>query len=58
MNLLECTVTEILSAPFEDYGRWWIKIKYDCYSVSSETHIMCDTKEDSEKVKIGFKFMA
>ena len=29
MNLLECTVTEVYSKPFEDYGRWWvIKNKY------------------------------
>ena len=58
MNLLECTVTEVLSKPFEDYGRWWVKVKYDCYSVPSETQIMFDTKEESKKVEVGFKFMA
>ncbi len=58
MNLLECTVTEVLSIPFEDYEKWWVRVEYNCYSVTSSTQIMFDTKEEAEKVKEGFKFMA
>jgi len=36
MNLVDAYVTKIISKPFKDYGKWWVKVEYDCYSVKSQ----------------------
>jgi hypothetical protein len=57
MNLVEAEVTKVKGQPFEDYGWWWVKVEYVCYSVSSDMQLMFKTKEEAEKVKIGYKFL-
>jgi hypothetical protein len=57
MNLLDAYVTKIISKPFKDYGKWWVKVEYYCYSINSQTQLFFDTKEEAEKVEIGYKFL-
>ena len=57
MNLLDAVVIKVKSQPFEDYGYWWVKVDYDCWSVKSETQLMFKTKEEAELVEIGYKFL-
>jgi len=57
MNLVEAIVTKVLREPFEDYNKWWVKVEYICYGSKSETELMFKTKEEAEKVKIGYKFL-
>lgn len=56
MSPIKAIVEEVHTEPYEGYGRWWVKVKYNCYSVKSKTLLMFETKEEAEKVKIGYKF--
>lgn len=58
MNLVDCFVTKILSLPYEMYGKWWVKVEYDCYGSSQKTSLMFNTKEEAEKIETGYKFLA
>lgn len=58
MNLLDCTVTEILGTPYQEYGKWWIRVRYDCYGRESETNLMMDTEDGINNIKLGFTFLA
>lgn len=61
-NLLDCTVTEILSEPTYkvitpgEPGDWVVKVKYDCYGVESENDLYFSTKEDADEVEVGYIF--
>jgi len=58
MNLVDCTVTKILSEPYFEYGKWFIKVEYNCYGNLSETSLMFREKEYAEKVSVGYVFQA
>ncbi|MGZ8887935.1 MAG: hypothetical protein ACXW1D_00085 [Halobacteriota archaeon] len=58
MNLVDCVVTEVLSAPMEKYNRWWVKVEYDGWGSTSTSEIMCNSFEDAMKVDVGHKFLA
>ena len=56
MNLLTGTVTEVLSEPFIQYNKWWVKVKYNCYGRISETELMFNSIASALKVDVGFEF--
>ncbi|MEF3306650.1 hypothetical protein [Paenibacillus sp. GYB003] len=65
MNLLDAYVTEVLGTPrFEDYYKdegivWWaVPVKYNSYGVVSETELTFKTREEAEKVKVGYHFLS
>lgn len=58
MNLLDCVVTKILSEPFYEYGKWFLKVEYKCYGNSAETSLMFREKQYAEQVEIGYKFQS
>lgn len=58
MNLLECTVIEVLQPPYEMYGRWWVKVKFECYGKIDEFDLMCEDREQAGDVIIGYEFYA
>jgi len=33
MNILECTVVEVLSTPEYKYNKWFVKVSYTCYGL-------------------------
>lgn len=55
MNLIEAVITEILSKPYEVYGKYWVDVKIDAYGHESETTIMFYTWEAADSVKVGHK---
>lgn len=57
MNLLECTIIEIISPPYFMYRKWWVKVKYTCYGQENTTPLMFDTEELSKSVKVGDIFL-
>lgn len=62
MNLVDCYVTEILSASefvtMEDVSWWQRKVKYNSYGVIGETVLTFNSKEEADKIKIGHHFLA
>jgi len=57
MNLIDASVTKLLSDPYLAYGKWWIKVSYKAWSDEEcETNIMFESKEDAEKVTVGYVF--
>lgn len=56
MNLLDATVTEIIGEPELKYGKWFIKVKADCWGAVTESSLMFSSKEQALAVKPGYKF--
>lgn len=56
MNLIDLTVTSILSTPVKQYNHWWLKVAYTDIGGEGQTNLMFDTFEDASEVKIGDKF--
>lgn len=59
MNLVEHTITAILSEPYRyENGYWVVRIEYDCWEhVRVENHL-CWTEEEAKNLKVGDKFIA
>lgn len=57
MNLLDAYVKEVLSEPYQAYGRWWVKVKAECWGQYGEHEIMCDTIDEAKAIKVGHKFL-
>lgn len=58
MNLIDCYVIKIISEPYYKYNHWWLDVVYDSYGVESFTSIMKKSKEDIDKIKIGYEFQS
>lgn len=57
MNLLDHTVTKVLSEPYEKYDKWWVRVESECYGSKIESSIMFTSKENAEQVKVGYVFL-
>lgn len=61
MNLLDCTVTKVISAPIhrisEKNDYWYVAVESECCGDLSETRLTFTSKEEAEKVTIGFRFL-
>lgn len=54
MNLIDQTITNILSSPFYKYNKWCVRVEIDDEGGKGETLIMEDTKlKVLEKAQIG-----
>ncbi len=53
MNYLDGYVVDILSEPIEKYGKWFVKIKYNCWGTTGEMDEIFNTKEQALKLKSG-----
>lgn len=58
MNVLDFYVTKILSLPYYEYDRWWVKVKANTHGVESTHTLMFDTEEKAASVNVGYKFVA
>lgn len=56
MNLVDCFVTKVLSKPYERYGMWCVDVEFDSYGHKSEGTIYGLTKEEADKVDVGYRF--
>jgi len=57
MNLIDIYVVEILSEPFYEYEKWWLKVKSNAYGRLIEDTLMFDSKEECLKIKKGYKYL-
>jgi hypothetical protein len=58
MNLLECTVKKVLGISYLKYEKWWRKVEYNCYGLTSKTDLMFNTKEEADNLQTGYVFLA
>lgn len=62
MNVIDAWVTEVLCEPYyKSYGssapKWWVKVKADDMGGTTTDTLCFDTKDESEQVKVGYKFL-
>jgi hypothetical protein len=59
MNLIDAVVIEILSKPYEKYGKWWVDVlaQDDYAEKPSQNKILVNSKEEADAVCIGYKFL-
>ena len=59
MNQLEAVVIKVMSKkPGFRYDKYWMKVEYVCYGLSSTMDLMFDTKEEAMAMGPGHKFKA
>lgn len=56
MNMLDCTVTKILSQPYRQFGSWWVDAEYDSWGGSGRSNLMFRTAEGARGVVIDHLF--
>lgn len=57
MNVLNAVVTEVMSDPYEAYGKWWVKVAYDCWGIISQSSVMLDSYDEAAAVSKGYQFL-
>ena len=58
MNCLDFYVTEILAEPYENYGKYWVRVKGTCETNEVyEKTLMFDTLQEALEVKTGDTFL-
>ena len=58
MNTLDAFVKKVMSKkPRYKYEKYWVKVEYLCYGLTSTTDLMFDTKEEAKSIKEGHKFL-
>jgi len=55
-NLVNAIVEEILGKPYKEYGKWFLKVKYNSYGVLDTHTFMFDSKEEAEEIEVGHEF--
>lgn len=58
MNLVQLHVTEIISEPYFEFDKWWVKVMAGAYGHASTYELMFETREQCNKVTIGYSFLA
>lgn len=57
-NSVSCKVIEVLSPPYEEFGRWCVDVKYNSWGNIYDGIVYVLTKEEAETVKVGYVFQA
>ena len=56
--MLDGFVTKVMSKkPRYQYEKYWIKVEYNCYGLTSTVDLMFDTEEEAKIIKEGYKFL-
>lgn len=58
MNKVDCIVLEVLSAPYEENKCWCVDVKYNSWGDVSDGTVYVFSKEEANKVKVGYVFQA
>ncbi len=58
MNLVDCTVVEILSPPYEEHGCWCVDVKYNSWGSIADGTVYVFSREEAKNIKIGYVFQA
>jgi len=57
MNLLECTVTKLITKPISRKDYFYMEVEYVCYGKTDRTIIVRNENEFSDVI-VGYKFLA
>lgn len=57
MNLVDATVVEVTSKPYEQYGRWWLEVRSDCWGSETDSKLMFTSEEQALAVKKGYQYL-
>ena len=58
MNHLDFDVTEVLAKPYENYGKFWVRVNGTCETNGVyENTLMFDTLQEALEVKAGDTFL-
>ena len=58
MNRLNAYVKKVMSnKPRYQYKKYWIKVEFLCYGLTSTVDLMFETEEEAMQVKEGYKFL-
>jgi hypothetical protein len=57
MNLVECEVTQVISKPYFEYDKWWVKVMAKSYGIVFSSSLMFDTETECLNVSVGYKFL-
>jgi hypothetical protein len=57
MNLIDCWVTEVLGEPYQEYGKWWLKVRGVDMGGEAESSLMFDSEVEASAVEVGYKFL-
>lgn len=58
MNHLDFDVTEVLAEPYENYGKYWVRVSGTCETNEVyENTLMFDTLQEALEVKAGDSLM-
>ena len=56
MNVVDAVVTKVLSKPYFNY-MWCVDVEADFWGSKGNTIVYCNSKEDADKVDVGYKFL-
>jgi hypothetical protein len=57
MNTSDALVKKVISyKPKYQDKKYWIKVEYLCYGLTSTAYLMFDTEEEAKSIKKGYKF--
>ena len=57
MKKLEAEVIRIISwKPKFEFGKYIVKVEYECCGLHSETYLSFDNEQDAINLQIGYKF--
>jgi len=57
MNTIDAEVIEILSEPYVEWGRWWVKVKANDMGGDTTDTLMFSSKEEALQPQIGHTFL-
>jgi hypothetical protein len=57
MNLIDFYVTEIISEPYFEYNKWWLDVVAITHGVKSKHQLMFNSKQECDKIEVGYKFV-
>jgi hypothetical protein len=56
MNTVNAVVTKVTSSPQIEFNKWWVDVECNSHGKIFNTRLMFETKEEAEKVDVGYKF--
>jgi hypothetical protein len=56
MNLIDAYVTQVLSDPYEKYGKWFLEVEYTSWGRPGRTKLMLSSKREALAVFPGYRF--
>jgi len=56
VNVVDAVVTKVLSEPYLNY-LWCVDVEASFWGNKSNTIVYCNSKEEADKVNVGYNFL-